>query len=115
MQIQIDMPLFTQKELAEATGIKSKTIDNFVARLAKIVPLGTRPGKGDRRLFTLADARTLKIIAWASYFIGETEAAKITMDLHPQIAGILELDPKGCLVVEKRKNSARVLLFTFGP
>lgn len=105
MSIQLDTntPIFTQKEVVRETGMKSKTIDNFLARLREIVPkLGGRPGKGERRLFSIADVRTFKIIERAAYFIGEQEAAKTAMAMYPRIDGTIDFEPEGCLVVEKR-------------
>ena len=102
---EINTPVLLQGDVTAAVSISDRKIDNMLARLREIVPnIGARPGKGDRRRFSLADVRFLTVIDTVSKFLGEQEAAKVAMALSSQIHGIQEFGEDECLLVEEHSG-----------
>jgi hypothetical protein len=102
-EIEIQRKQFLQVETSKATGIPSKIIDNILDRCEFPKELGFASllsGKGQKRLFSAADAAHLTVIHQLSGPLGYKEAEKAALYLSHYIDGTAPLQEFAGLIIQ---------------
>ena len=99
----INYPFYLQPEVAKASGIPSKTIDNLIDR-SSFLPFEASPGRGQRRRFTPADVARLVVLDGLAMFLEHKDAQFGVIAMETWLIEAKPFLPNDFLIAEPKSN-----------